>query len=172
VLDYRLDNQGSRVQFPVWLRIFLFTTMSRMALGPTQLPIHWVPGALSMVVKWPGHEADHLPLSSAEIKEWVELYLYSPNAPSWCGAQLKKKHWDNFYPFTYTMLNTVQATARRRTCINSKHTGLSVPTITYSELEIFSHKQSKQTVACKVSIIIWCAHNTQYLDVRGMQSVG
>jgi hypothetical protein len=24
-------------------------------------------------------EADHSPLSSAEVKEWVELYLYSPN---------------------------------------------------------------------------------------------
>jgi hypothetical protein len=26
----------------------------------------------------------------------VELYLHSPNTPSWRGAQLKKKHWDNF----------------------------------------------------------------------------
>jgi hypothetical protein len=25
----------------------------------------------------------------------VELYLHSPNTPSWCGAQLK--HRDNFY---------------------------------------------------------------------------
>jgi hypothetical protein len=35
-----------------------------------------------------GHEADHSPPSGAEVKEWVELYLYSPNAPSWRGAQL------------------------------------------------------------------------------------
>jgi hypothetical protein len=35
-----------------------------------------------------GREADHSPPSSAEIKEWVELYLHSRNAPSWCGAQL------------------------------------------------------------------------------------
>jgi hypothetical protein len=33
-------------------------------------------------------EADHSPLSSAEVKEWVELYLHSPNTPSWRGAQL------------------------------------------------------------------------------------
>jgi hypothetical protein len=26
--------------------------------------------------------------SSAEVKEWVELYLHSPNTPSWRGAQL------------------------------------------------------------------------------------
>jgi hypothetical protein len=35
-----------------------------------------------------GREADYSPPSSAEIKEWVELYLHSPNAPSWRGAQL------------------------------------------------------------------------------------
>jgi hypothetical protein len=33
-------------------------------------------------------EADHSPPSNAEVKEWVELYLNSPNAPSWRGAQL------------------------------------------------------------------------------------
>jgi hypothetical protein len=26
----------------------------------------------------------------------VELYLHSPNTPSWRGAQLKEKHRDNF----------------------------------------------------------------------------
>jgi hypothetical protein len=35
-----------------------------------------------------GREADHSPLSSAEVKEWVELYLRSPTTPSWRGAQL------------------------------------------------------------------------------------
>jgi hypothetical protein len=35
-----------------------------------------------------GHEADHSHPSNAEVKEWVELYLHSPNTPSWCGAQL------------------------------------------------------------------------------------
>jgi hypothetical protein len=50
------------------LGIFLLTTASRMALGPTQPPIQWVPGALSLGVKRPGREADHLPPSSAEVK--------------------------------------------------------------------------------------------------------
>jgi hypothetical protein len=35
-----------------------------------------------------GREAGHSPPSSAEAKEWVELYLHSPNTPSWRGAQL------------------------------------------------------------------------------------
>jgi hypothetical protein len=37
-------------------------------LGPTQLPIRWVPGALSLEVKRPGSEADHSPPFSAEVK--------------------------------------------------------------------------------------------------------
>jgi hypothetical protein len=61
-----------------------------MALGPTQPPVQWVPGALSLGVKWLGHEADGLPPSSAEAKECIELYLHSPNTPSWHGAQLKR----------------------------------------------------------------------------------
>jgi hypothetical protein len=31
--------------------------------------IQWVPGALSLVVKRPGCEADHSPPSSAEVKK-------------------------------------------------------------------------------------------------------
>jgi hypothetical protein len=60
-----------------------------MALGPTQSPIQWVPGDRSLGVKRPGREADHSPLSSAEVKECVELYLRSPNTPSRFGSQLK-----------------------------------------------------------------------------------
>jgi hypothetical protein len=60
-----------------------------MVLGPTQPPIQWVPGAFSLGVKRPGREGDHSAASSAEVKECVELYLDSPNTPSWRGAQLK-----------------------------------------------------------------------------------
>ena len=34
-------------------------------------------------VKWPGRGVDHPPPYSAEVKERVELYLYSPYGPSW-----------------------------------------------------------------------------------------
>jgi hypothetical protein len=78
-------------------RIFSFTTASRTALGPIQPPTQWVPGALSLGVKRPGHEADHSP-SSAEVKEWVEPYLHSPTKPPWRGARLK--HRDTF---TFTL---------------------------------------------------------------------
>jgi hypothetical protein len=34
-------------------------------------------------VKRPGRGVEHPPPSSAEVKERVELYLYSPSGPSW-----------------------------------------------------------------------------------------
>jgi hypothetical protein len=57
--------------FDSWLGlgIFLFTTASRTALGPTQPPIQCVPRSLSLGVKRPGREADQSPPSSAEVKE-------------------------------------------------------------------------------------------------------
>jgi hypothetical protein len=64
---------------PQGLGIFLFTTVSKPALDPTQPPIQWVPGALSLWVKGPGTEADYSSSSSAEVKECVELCLHSPN---------------------------------------------------------------------------------------------
>jgi hypothetical protein len=50
------------------LGIFLFHTASILSLGPTQPPIQWVAGALSLEVKRPGHEVDHSFLSSTEVK--------------------------------------------------------------------------------------------------------
>jgi hypothetical protein len=49
--------------------IFLFSVTSRPTLGPTQLPIQWVPGIVFPEVKRYETEADHSPLSSAEVKE-------------------------------------------------------------------------------------------------------
>jgi hypothetical protein len=75
------------------LGIFLFTTASRTALGPTQPPIQWVRGALSLGVKQPGREDDHSPPSSAEVTmSWAIPPL--PNTPTRRGAQLQ--HRDNF----------------------------------------------------------------------------
>jgi hypothetical protein len=76
-------------------------TKSRPVLGPTQPPIPWLPGALSLGLKRPGRGADHSPPSSAEVKECVELCLHSHNTPSWHGDQLQ--HGDNF-TFTFTLL--------------------------------------------------------------------
>jgi hypothetical protein len=66
-------------EFEAWqgLGIFLFTTASTPALGPTQLPIQWLPGALSLGVKQSGLEADHSLPSNAEVKNaWS--YISTP----------------------------------------------------------------------------------------------
>jgi hypothetical protein len=57
------------VRFPTGLGIFLFTTVSRTILGPTQPTVEWVPGALSLEIKRLGREADYSPSSSVEVKE-------------------------------------------------------------------------------------------------------
>jgi hypothetical protein len=83
------------------LVISVFKTAFRTALGPTQPPIQWVPGALSLGVKQPGREADHSPPSSAEDKECVELYVYSSNTHSLSGARLKHRDNFTFYGYIY-----------------------------------------------------------------------
>jgi hypothetical protein len=51
-----------------WLGIFLFTTVARTSLEPTEPPIQRVLVALSPGVKRPGRETDHSPPSSANSR--------------------------------------------------------------------------------------------------------
>jgi hypothetical protein len=62
--------RGGRPGFNSWQgqEIRLFSIASRPALGPTQTPIQWAPGVLSLGVKPPGREADHSSPSSAGVK--------------------------------------------------------------------------------------------------------
>ena len=73
---YRLDGPGIESR---WVRDF--TYLSRPALRPTHPPVKWVPGLSRGKVR-PGRDADPPP-SSAEVKNIVELYLYSPYGPLW-----------------------------------------------------------------------------------------
>jgi hypothetical protein len=103
------------VRFPAgsMLGIFLFTTASRTALGLTQPPIQWVPGALSMGVKQPRREAHHSPPSSDVGQRKSGAIPPLPNTPSWRGAQLK--HRDNFtFTFYFYIMQCVIAYAQKK----------------------------------------------------------
>jgi hypothetical protein len=71
------------------LEIFLFTTTSRQALGLTQPPTQWVPGAPSPGVKQLGCEADQSPPYSAKVKN-AQSYTSIPPIPLH-GIVLKAK---------------------------------------------------------------------------------
>jgi len=52
--------------------------------GPGAYPASYTMGTGSLPrVKRPGRGVDHPPLSSAEVKERVEMYLYSVSVSSW-----------------------------------------------------------------------------------------
>jgi hypothetical protein len=46
----------------------MFTRLLRPALKPTYSTIQHVRGALSLAVKWPEHEPNHLPVSPLRIR--------------------------------------------------------------------------------------------------------
>jgi hypothetical protein len=92
-LGYGLDDRGSRFRFLAGAGNFsLQCVHNGSGAHPASCPMG-TRGSFPWI-KRPGREADHSPPSSAEVKEWVELYLYSPGTPSWRGAQLR--HRDNF----------------------------------------------------------------------------
>jgi hypothetical protein len=80
-VGYGTDGQRS---IPLKVKIFLFFTASRQALGPNQPPLQWVPGALLPGIKRPVCEANHSPPSIAEIKSGG-VYLHFP-MPSYYSA--------------------------------------------------------------------------------------
>jgi hypothetical protein len=88
-LGYGLDDRGFKSRQE--LGMFPFTTTSRPALGPTQSPVKWIPGSLSLGIKRPEHEADHSPPSSTEVKN-VWSYTSTPQYAfmEWCSVKAQE----------------------------------------------------------------------------------
>jgi hypothetical protein len=77
-LGYGLDDWGS---IPGRSRdLFLFASVSRADVGPTQPPVKSVSEAISRGLKQPGHEADYSPPPGAEVNVWsytsTPLYVF------------------------------------------------------------------------------------------------
>jgi hypothetical protein len=74
-----VTHYGLEGQIPVEVR---FSTPAQT--GPGAHPASYTMGTGSFSgVKQLGHGIVHPPQSSTEVKERVELYLYSPSGPSW-----------------------------------------------------------------------------------------
>jgi hypothetical protein len=108
-LGHGLNDRGSRVRCPAGAGNFSLHHRVQNGSGTHPAPYPMGTMCFSLGVKRPGREADHSRPSNAEVKEWVELYIHSPNTPSWRGAQLK--HRDNF-----TFIH--QHTLLKFSCIN------------------------------------------------------
>jgi hypothetical protein len=68
----RAGRQRCQSSSPGRVKNFLFSALSKPALGSIQRPSQWVQGALSPGVKRQGREADHSPPISAEVKtKWI-----------------------------------------------------------------------------------------------------
>jgi hypothetical protein len=87
-------------QFPFsFLSSFLFPTVCRPALGPTQPPNQWGPGA-----KRQRREDDHSPLPNAEVKNAWSYTSTPPCFMAWCLI----KHRNNFTStLLFSFLSTI-----------------------------------------------------------------
>jgi hypothetical protein len=103
-LGYGLNDWGSRVQFLVGSGKYSLHHCIQNGSGahPASCPVGT--SALSLGVKWPGHEADHSPLSSAKVKRMCgAIPPFSQYAfMAWC---LVKKSTGTTLPFTFITMN-------------------------------------------------------------------
>jgi hypothetical protein len=85
-IGYGLDDRIIGVGFPTGAGSFSSSHHVQTGSGAHPASYTMGRGALSLTVKWPRRKADHLPPSSAEVNEGVELSLHSHNTSSWRGA--------------------------------------------------------------------------------------
>jgi hypothetical protein len=71
---YGMEDQRGGSSSPGRVNKFHFSISPRPALGSTQTPIKWVPGARFPGVKRQGREADRSPPTSAKVKKCGSIH--------------------------------------------------------------------------------------------------
>jgi hypothetical protein len=90
------------VQFVEVAGHFLFAITSRLAVKPTHLPNHWLPGTLSSGAKWPQHKTDHSIPSFADVKNvWSYTSTLQCILLVWCLI----KPNDKFTSIRFTVIS-------------------------------------------------------------------
>jgi hypothetical protein len=84
VSDYGLDDRAIRVRFPAGANDFSCSLCVQTGSGAhrTSYPMG-TGGPFPGVRTRPGRDVDRSPPSNAEVKNELELYLLSPQAPPW-----------------------------------------------------------------------------------------
>lgn len=73
-----LDNQGIVVKWPAGVRDLSLLQTVQTSSAAHLLSTQSVPGALSLGIKWPGHDTDHPPPPSAKVKSEMS-YTSTPH---------------------------------------------------------------------------------------------
>jgi len=73
---------------PVGARDFFFFKTPRLALGPIQPTIQWVPELFHGGLNRPGRELDHLTPSTVEVNEWSYTFTPQYALMTWTGTAL------------------------------------------------------------------------------------
>jgi hypothetical protein len=77
-----------------------FSAYIQIDPGPSQSPITVVMGSFPGVT-WPNRDVNHSHPSSSEVKEIVEVYLYTSSVPSW---QVRSRSLPLYFTFIFFFL--------------------------------------------------------------------
>jgi hypothetical protein len=90
-------------------RIPVVTRFSALVLtGPGNHSASYTMGTGSFPgLKRPGRGVDHLPTSTIEVKQRIELYLYSPSGSSWPVLRVKFTSYSGIFTICYRTNSTV-----------------------------------------------------------------
>jgi len=92
----------------------------------TQLPIQWVPGALSLGVRRPERESEQSPPSNAEIKTTLDVYRYGSYSIQRAGAL--------FFPFTLLFIEASCGSNVQRWSVSTRRSQPTAPFYVISPL--------------------------------------